>query len=103
MLGRFQGDAGRRLTIDALITQKLVGGNRDLVELLADKVQLLEINAGSVLIEQGASENDLYLIFAGAFDIVVNKRRVGRRFPNDHVGEMAAIEPSQPRAASVSF
>lgn len=101
MLTRFQGDTGRRLTIDALIAQKLVGGNRDLAELLADKVKLMEIGAGNVLIEQGAPDNDLYLIFAGAFDIVVNKRCVGRRFPNDHVGEMAAIEPSQPRAASV--
>lgn len=101
MLERFQSEAGRRLTVEALITQKLVGGNRDLAELLADKVELLEIKAGTVLVEQGASDNDVYLIFAGAFDIVVNKRRVGRRFPNDHVGEMAAIEPSQLRAASV--
>lgn len=101
MLERFQGDAGRRLTAEALVTQKLIGGNRDLADLLADKVQLLEINTGHVLIEQGASDNDVYLIFTGAFDIVVNKRRVGRRFPNDHVGEMAAIEASQPRAASV--
>lgn len=101
MLERFQSSAGRRLTVDALITQKLIGGNRDLAERLADRIELLEVNAGHVLIEQGASDNDVYLIFTGAFDIVVNKRRVGRRFPNDHVGEMAAIEPSQPRAASV--
>lgn len=101
MLERFQGEAGRRLRVDALITQKLVGGNRDLAELLADKAKLLEVKAGTILVEQGASDNDVYLIFAGSFDIVINKRRVGRRFPNDHVGEMAAIEPSQPRAASV--
>lgn len=101
MLERFQGDAGRRLTVEALINQKLVGGNRALAELLAEKIEVLEVNAGNFLIEQGASDNQVYLIFAGAFDVVVNKRRVGRRFPNDHVGEMAAIEPSQPRAASV--
>lgn len=101
MLERFQGDAGRRLTIDALMNQKLVCANRDLAELLADKIQLLKINPGDVLIEQGAADNDVYLIFSGAFDVVVNKHRVGRRFPNDHVGEMAAIEPSQQRAASV--
>lgn len=101
MLDRFKGDTGRRMTVDALTTQKLVGGNRDLAELLADKVRLLEVGAGCTLIEQGASDNDIYLIFAGAFDIVVNKRRIGRRFPNDHVGEMAAVELSQRRAASV--
>ena len=32
---------------------------------------------------------------------MVNGRIVGRRTANDHVGEMAAIEPAQPRAASV--
>jgi predicted nucleotide-binding protein len=83
------------------MSQRMVAGNRELAELLADKVELLEINAGSVLIEQGKSDNDLYLIFTGAFDVVVNKRRIGRRFSNDHVGEMAAIEPSQTRSATV--
>lgn len=29
------------------------------------------------------------------------KKNVAYRFPGDHVGEMAAIEPTQPRAASV--
>jgi len=101
MLERFQGESGRRLTVDALLSQRLVSGNRELAEYLADKVELLEVAVGDVLIEQGESDNDLYLIFTGAFDVVVNKRRVGRRFPNDHVGEMAAIEPSQPRSATV--
>jgi CRP/FNR family transcriptional regulator, cyclic AMP receptor protein len=101
MLKRFQGDAGRRLTVDALITQKLVGGNRALAECLADRITLQEVNVGQTLIEQGSADNDVFLLFSGAFDIVVNRRRVGRRFPNDHVGEMAAIEPSQPRSASV--
>ena len=101
MLERFQGDAGRRLIIEALISQKLIGGNRTLAELIADKIEVQEIYAGKCLIEQGAYDNHLYFIFTGAFDVIVNKRRIGRRFPNDHVGEMAAIEPSQPRAASV--
>lgn len=101
MLERYQGTSGRRITVDALLSQKLIAGNRDLAEHLADKVELLEKNAGEILIEQGASDNDLYLIFSGAFDVVVNKRCIGRRFANDHVGEMAAIEPSQTRSATV--
>jgi predicted nucleotide-binding protein len=43
----------------------------------------------------------LYLIVAGAFDILVNGRRIARRGVNDHVGEMAAIQPSQRRSATV--
>ena len=54
-----------------------------------------------VLIEQNGSDNDIYLIFVGTVNIVVNGRIVGRRGPGDSVGEMAAIEPTQRRSASV--
>lgn len=101
MLNRFAGDAGRRLRLEALITQKLVGGNRALAEALADEVTLLEVNPGDVLITQGASENDIYMIFAGRVDILVNGRVVNQRQANDHVGEMAAVEPLQKRSATV--
>lgn len=101
MIQRFEGNAGKRLKIEALASQKMVGGNRKLAESLADCVELRAVHPGEVLIEQGGNDNDVYLILAGAFDIVVNGRAVGRRVANDHVGEMAAIEPTQKRAASV--
>lgn len=101
MLERFEGDGGRRLRVEALVSQKLVGGNRELAERLADTAPVLAVTKGQVLIEQGASDNDVFLIFAGTFDVTVNGRIVGRRGPTDHVGEMAAIEMSQRRAASI--
>jgi CRP/FNR family cyclic AMP-dependent transcriptional regulator len=101
MIQRFEGDAGKRLRIEALLHQKMVAGNQELAESLADCVELIAIHPGDVLIEQGGSDNDVYFILAGALDIFVNGRIVGRRGPNDHVGEMAAIELTQERAASV--
>lgn len=101
MLKRFDGEGGRRLRLEALMTQKLVGGNRALAEALADEVTLLEVNPGDVLITQGASDNDIYMIFAGRVDILVNGRVVNQRQANDHVGEMAAVEPLQKRSATV--
>jgi len=101
LIRRFEGDAGKRLLIEALTTQKIVAGNRTFAEALADRVDLRAIRRGDVLIEQGGNDNDVYLILSGAFDIIVNGRIVGRRGVNDHVGEMAAIEPAQKRAASV--
>ena len=101
MLPRFEGKAGRRLRVDALANQKMVGGNRELAERLADRVNLHTFNMGEMLIEQEASDNAVFLILAGAVDVVVNRRVVGRRVANDHVGEMASIEPTQRRAASV--
>ncbi len=101
MLERFEGEAGRRLRLEALASQKLIAGNRDLANRLVDSTTLIAVPKGHTLIEQGASDNDVYLIFSGAFNVEVNGRVVGRRFPNDHVGEMAAIEMSQRRAASI--
>jgi CRP/FNR family cyclic AMP-dependent transcriptional regulator len=101
VLNRFQGDAGRRLRLEAFAAQKLVAGNRLLADALDAKAQLLQVHQGQVLIEQGAADNDVYLILAGAFDINVNGHVIRRRIPNDHVGEMAAVEPAQRRSATV--
>jgi len=101
MIERFDGDAGRRLLVDALSSQKIVAGNDALAEELAKSVKLLKVEPGEVLIEQDSDGNDVFLILTGRFDVTVNGRTVGRRGPNDHVGEMAAIEPTQRRAATL--
>jgi len=101
MLDRFLGDKGRRLRVEAFLSQRLVVGNRALADELADRVELLAVCAHATLIEQGAEDNDIYFILSGVFDVVVNGRSVAKRGPNDHVGEMAAIQPTQKRSASV--
>ncbi|WP_429557466.1 cyclic nucleotide-binding domain-containing protein [Paraburkholderia youngii] len=53
------------------------------------------------IIHQDATDNDVYFIVTGAFDIVVNPAPIRRRFPGDSVGEMAAVEPIQKRSATV--
>ena len=102
MIERFEGKSGRLNLIEALRNQKIVAGNPDLAERIADMGVLVEINRGTAIIDQGAEDTDTYLIIAGAFDIVVNGRKVARRFANDHVGEMAAIQPTQRRSATVT-
>lgn len=101
MIERFIGEAGKRLRIEAFLTQKLVGGDNALVAELADQAELVEVKTGQTIVEQNSTDNDLYFIIAGAFDIIVNATRVQRRGPGDSVGEMAAIEPIQKRSASV--
>jgi CRP/FNR family transcriptional regulator, cyclic AMP receptor protein len=101
MIERFEGVSGRRLRADALAAQKMVCGNRALAEELADRVQLRALKAGEALIEQDADDNEVYFVLAGTCDVVVNGRKVGKRGPGDHLGEMAAIQPAQKRSASV--
>jgi CRP/FNR family cyclic AMP-dependent transcriptional regulator len=98
---RFEGTAGRRLLIDTLKTQKMVAGNSDLAEKLAGLVEVIEVKAGETIIRQGASDNDMFFILSGSFSIVVNGKVVATRSAHNHVGEMSAIEPCQPRVATV--
>lgn len=101
MIDRFTGDKGQRLRIEGFLYQKLVTGDRSLAEDLSRSVDIIAIQTGTTLIEQGADDNDIYFIFSGSFDVIVNGRRIARRGPNDHVGEMAAIQPTQKRSATV--
>jgi len=101
MLERFQGDEGRDLRIEAFLSQAIVGRDTSLAEELADLAELLEYDTGQTLIEQNAEDNDIFLIVSGSFGIYVNGRRIGARGRGDHVGEMAAVEPTQRRSATV--
>lgn len=98
---RFQGDAGRGNLVDAMLQQQIVSGNRQLAEELADRAELMEVAEGEVIIRQGGDDNDLYLIMAGVFGIVINGREQATRGRGDHVGEMVFVEPSQLRSADV--
>jgi predicted nucleotide-binding protein len=101
MIERFQD---RDVLLEALRSQKLLLGNEELVKAVADDpglMQLIEMKEGSVLIEQGGDDNDLYLILAGSVDVLVNGRKVAERHPGDSVGEMAATLPHMRRSATV--
>lgn len=101
MIERFEGPSGRPTLVDALLTQKLVQGDHPLAEAIASVAMLREVERDVAIITQGGSETDVFLILCGAFMVVVNGRDWRPREPGDHVGEMAAIEPSQPRSATV--
>lgn len=101
IVDRYLGDAAKAVRFDALRTQVMVDGDVALATELADKAEIVAVAEGETLIVQDADDNDLYLIIAGSFSINVNGRRLGTRGRNEHVGEMALIEPTQRRSATV--
>lgn len=101
MIEKFQGDAGKELKLEALVTQSIVAHDRALAEELADIIELVELEAGQVLLEQNGEDDDIFFIISGSFGIHINGRRIGARGRGDHVGEMAAVEPTQRRSATV--
>ncbi|MBB5421274.1 hypothetical protein OKW33_006027 [Paraburkholderia atlantica] len=81
IIERFSGETGKRLRVEAFTGQKLVGGDKDLAAELADMAELIQVKACDVIIQQDATDNDVYFIITGAFDIVVNPTPIRRRFP----------------------
>lgn len=101
MIERYQGQEGRRLRVEAALESKLSKNNTALAEMIADKATLRVFEKGQALIEQGGQDNQVYVLISGACDVIVNGKVVNRRGPGDHVGEMAAIQPSQTRSATI--
>lgn len=100
MLERFIGGEGKDLRIESFCAQTIVRGDVQLAEALAEAAEMIEVDAGGTLIEQNGEDDDIYFIFSGSFSVQINGRQHAVRGRGDHVGEMAAIEPTQRRSAS---
>lgn len=101
MLVRFQGDQGRRRLIELLQAQVVVGGDAIVAGEIADAATVRELFPGEILIRQESADNDLFFILSGVFRVFVNGREVAMRRAGQHVGEMAIVDPSSSRTASV--
>lgn len=98
---RFEGAEGRRRLAGVLRDQRLVNGDAVIAARLADIADVVAAPAGQVLISQTGTDTDVYFIIDGDLSIQVNGREIARRGKGQHVGEMAAIDPTARRSASV--
>lgn len=101
MIERFQGETNKRLVQDALLAQFIVNNDGEIADALMNKIELKEFKPGETLITEGASDNDIYLIFAGLVSVRVKDRELARRGATQHVGEMALIDLSAKRSATI--
>ncbi|MBB6053908.1 TIR domain-containing protein [Armatimonas rosea] len=101
MIERFEGVDGKRRLAELLLEQTLVGHNTSLADYLASCGELVPITAGTVLIEQGNSDTDLYFIITGSFDVIVNGKKMAFRASGTHVGEMVLADKSLKRSATL--
>ena len=101
MINRFRGTENLDRFISALRQQTIIHDNENLAIELAEQAEILQFEPEAELIVQGGADNDLYFILAGRLSIVVNGREVAIRESGQHVGEMALIDSSARRSASV--
>jgi predicted nucleotide-binding protein len=100
MKERFEGD-NRTNLIDALKRQEFVGGDVAIAEEIGAKGELVEFQKLDTLIVQDAEDTEIYLLLAGSVSIVIKGIEYRSRNAGQHVGEMAAIEPTLKRSATV--
>jgi CRP/FNR family cyclic AMP-dependent transcriptional regulator len=101
MIERFQGQDGQRRLVGALQLQRIVGRTAESAEALAAVAVLEEFSPGDILIHQGGHDQDLFFILAGRVAVKVQKRIVAHREAGSHVGEIAMIDPTAKRTATV--
>lgn len=98
---RFSGERGDKLVVEMLKEQRIVLGNEEAAEELRARGKLTCFQQGEFLAMEDHWENHLVFILAGSVQITVTGFKVAERGAGQHVGEMALIDPSQPRSASV--
>lgn len=73
--------------------------------ILAEKIlkagDLVEFLPSETIIRQGDSDNDLYFIVSGSVGVVINHRKIATRLAGTHVGEMALLDNTSLRNASI--
>jgi len=101
MIRRFQE---RDKLVEALRRQQIVQNDNTIAEELADVAELIQFEAsppGNVVITQSAADNDFFMILVGRVSIWVSGRELAVRQAGQHVGEMAMIDTSASRCATV--
>lgn len=97
---RFISQRGEKLIVEALKDQRIVLGNEEAAEELRARGKVTFFQEGEFLAMEDRWENDLIFILAGAVQITITGFKVAERSAGQHIGEMALIDPSQPRSAS---
>jgi CRP/FNR family cyclic AMP-dependent transcriptional regulator len=95
----FEGD-NRPALLESLKRQ-FDSGDAALAEAIADAGSLVEFKQGDQIIAEGGEDNDVFFLVAGSVTVVIKGQEIRTLRSGAHVGEMAAIEPSQKRSATV--
>lgn len=102
LVNRFEGENGRTNLLNEIKTNRLVQHDENLAIRLADAGVVTQFLPTQRLIEQGTTNQEVYLLLAGEVRIFVNGRNIGERKARDFVGEMAMIDATATRAATVT-
>lgn len=97
----FKGPEGEPRLFRALCEQEIIKDDEELAREFQKVIDLKSFKAGDEIIKQDAQDSDLWLILTGSVNIVVNGHQFSTREAGTHVGEMALLDVTEKRCASV--
>ena len=98
---RFSGPRGAERVIESLKSQTIFQGNENAAHRVLEAGDLQAFNVGERLITEAKWSNDIFFLLAGASEITVGGSGVAVRTAGQYVGEMALIDSSKSRSATV--
>lgn len=103
MISRFKDpEHGQRRLVDALSKQLLLQNDSSVINQLASSGTLVSYQEKDILIQEGESDTDVFFLLTGEVIVTFSGVELARRFAGNHVGEMALIDPSANRSATVT-
>lgn len=99
LLAKFKGKD--QAVVNELLKQRLVNGNKEFASAIAQKGEIVGFVPGDNIITQGEHDQDVYFIIAGEANMIINGSELYSRGPGISIGEMAAINPSRARSATL--
>ena len=100
-MSSFKGPNGRQRLVDELLKQSILREDKKAANAIAEKCTIAEYSARSSIFREGDASHYMLLILGGRVSVVAHGHEVAQRVAGQHVGEMALIDPSAPRSASI--
>jgi CRP/FNR family transcriptional regulator, cyclic AMP receptor protein len=98
---RFSGRGGKTRLINAICAQEIVAGNQTVAAKLAAAAERYEFRANKNIVAEGGADNHIFFILSGLVSVQVNGREVATRGPGKHFGEMAMLDTTARRSATI--
>lgn len=87
---------------EALLSQEIIRGDGEVAEAFAATGEVVEFQAGAVLMKEGETDRDMYFLLLGKVMLSVKSTLLYTREKGQTVGEMSAINPLLTRSATVT-
>lgn len=100
MTNKFVGRGGPQNRINVLLENSAVGQSSEIAKFISDNAEVVTYKKGDILIKQGSSENHIIFLLSGDVEITPSGQVPVVRSAPRTIGEMAALDPKQPRNAT---